>query len=323
MRAVVCSEFAPLDRLTIETRDDLVASPGRVVIDVKAAGVNFVDALFVQGKYQIKPTLPFTPGNEVAGDVVAVGDGVDDVEPGDRVLATVGLGGYASQVSVAAPAVVPIPDSLTYGQAAGFVQSYATMQFAYTVRTRMEAGETVLVLGAGGGIGLAAVDLAHYHGATVIAAASTVDKLAAAREAGAQHTIAYETDDLKTAARELSGGGVDVVVDPVGGRFAEPALRALAWMGRYLVIGFAGGGIPALPANQVLLNNRTVVGVDWGAWTMRNADANRQLVHDLVAIAGSGGITPVEPTAYPLDAVVSALTDLEQRRVGGKVVLVP
>lgn len=323
MRAVVCSEFAPLDRLSIEDRDDLEPTPGRVIVAVRAAGVNFVDALFVQGRYQIKPPLPFTPGNEVAGDVVAVGDGVEGLATGDRVLASVGLGGYATQVSVAAGAAIPIPDSLTYGQAAGFVQSYATMQFAYTIRTTLGPGETVLVLGAGGGIGLAAVDLAVHHGATVIAAASSDDKLAAARAAGAHHTIAYESDDLKTAARELSGGGVDLVVDPVGGRFAEPALRALGWMGRYLVIGFAGGAIPALPANQVLLNNRTVVGVDWGAWTGRNVDANRQMILDLVSLAGSGAIHPVEPTAYPLDEVVTALSDLEQRRVGGKVVLVP
>lgn len=323
MRAVVCSEFAPLDRLTVEERDDPVADPGRVVIGVRAAGVNFVDALFVQGAYQIKPPLPFTPGNEVAGDVIAVGGGVDGLSPGDRVLATVGLGGYASQVSVAAGAAIRLPDDLTYGQAAGFVQSYATMQFAYTIRTTLRAGETVLVLGAGGGIGLAAIDLARHHGATVIAAASSDEKLAAAREAGAHHTIAYELDDLKVVARELSGGGVDVVVDPVGGRFSEAALRALGWMGRYLVIGFAGGEIPTLPANQVLLNNRTVLGVDWGAWTMRNPEDNRALVRHLVGLAGTGAIRPVEPTVYPLDDVVAALSDLQQRRVTGKVVLVP
>jgi NADPH2:quinone reductase len=324
MRAVVCSEFAPLDRLTVEERPDLEPGPGRVVVAVRAAGVNFVDALFVQGAYQIKPPLPFTPGNEIAGDVLAVGEGVEGLAPGDRVLASVGLGGFASQVSVAAPAAIPIPDALTYGQAAGFVQSYATMQFAYTARTTLRPGETVLVLGAGGGVGLAAVDLARHHGATVIAAASSQAKLAAATAAGATHTIDYETtDDLKTAVRELSDGGVDLVVDPVGGRVSEPALRALRWMGRYLVIGFAGGDIPRLPVNQVLLNNRTLVGVDWGAWTMRDPDANRRLVRDLVELAGSGAIHPVEPTAYPLDDVVAALTDLQERRVAGKVVLVP
>lgn len=324
MRAVVCNEFGPLDRLTIEERPDLEPSPGRVVVDVRAAGVNFVDALFVQGAYQIKPPLPFTPGNEIAGVVAAVGDGVEGLRPGDRVLASVGLGGFASQVSVAAPAAIPIPAGLTDGQAAGFVQSYATMQFAYTVRTTLHPGETVLVLGAGGGVGLAGVDLARHHGATVIAAASSEAKLAAARDAGATHTIDYETtDDLKTAVRELSDGGVDLVVDPVGGRFAEPALRALGWLGRYLVIGFAGGDIPRLPVNQVLLNNRTLVGVDWGAWTMRDPDANRRLVLDLVELAGAGAIRPTEPTAYPLDDVVTALTDLQERRVGGKVVLVP
>jgi NADPH2:quinone reductase len=185
------------------------------------------------------------------------------------------------------------------------------------------AGEWVLVLGAGGGIGLAAVDVAHHLGAHVIAAASSEEKLAAARAAGAEATIAYETEDLKTRARELSGGGVDVVVDPVGDRFADPALRALRWLGRYLVIGFAGGEIPRLPANQVLLNNRTVVGVDWGAWTMRDPEDNKVLLTELMQLAGSGALSPVEPAAHPLDDVVRVLTDLQDRKVAGKVVLVP
>ena len=181
----------------------------------------------------------------------------------------------------------------------------------------------MLVLGAGGGIGLAAIDVARHLGARVIAAASSEEKLAAARAAGAEATIAYETEDLKVRARELSGGGVDVVVDPVGGRFADPALRALGWMGRYLVIGFAGGEIPRLPVNQVLLNNRTLVGVDWGAWTMRDPGGNQALLGELMDLAGSGALHPVEPHEYPLDEVVRALTDLQARRVAGKVVLIP
>ncbi|MEX2294359.1 MAG: NADPH:quinone oxidoreductase family protein [Acidimicrobiales bacterium] len=323
MRAVVCNEFAPIDQLAIEERPDPTPGPGKVVVQVRAAGVNFVDGLFVQGKYQIKPPLPFTPGGEVAGDIVAVGTGVETLAVGDRVLAMPWLGGFASHVELAAGGVVPIPGDLSYGQAAALVQSYGTMLFSMTRRMQVRAGEWVLVLGAGGGIGLAAVDVARYLGAHVIAAASSDEKLAAAKSAGADATIAYETEDLKVRAREISGGGVDVVVDPVGGRHADAALRALGWMGRYLVIGFAGGPIPSLPANQVLLNNRTVVGIDWGAWTMRDPDGNRELLAELMTLAGSGDLHPVEPTEYPLDDVVRALSDLQDRNATGKVVLVP
>ncbi len=323
MRAVVCREFAPIDQLVIEDRPDPEPGPGTVVVAVRAAGVNFVDGLFVQGRYQIKPPLPFTPGGEVAGDVQAIGEGVEGIAVGDRVLAMPWLGGYASHVVVPAAAVVPIPGDLTYGQAAALIQSYGTMLFSLTRRTHVEAGEWVLVLGAGGGIGLAAVDVARHLGARVIAAASTEEKLAAATRAGAEATIAYEQEDLKARARELSGGGVDIVVDPVGDRFADPALRALGWMGRYLVIGFAGGEIPRLPANQVLLNNRTVIGVDWGAWTGRDPAGNRALLAELMDLAGSGALSPVEPLERPLDEVVRVLTDLQDRQLAGKVVLVP
>jgi len=323
VRAVVCHAFAALHQLVVEERPDPEPGPGKVVIAVRAAGVNFVDGLFVQGRYQIKPPLPFTPGGEVAGDVSAVGDGVEGIDVGDRVLAMPWLGGYASHVEVPAGAVVPIPGDLSYGQAAALVQSYGTMLFAFTRRTQLVVGEWVLVLGAGGGIGLAAVDVARHLGARVIAAGSSDEKLAAAVRAGAEATISYETEDVKVRAREISGGGVDVVVDPVGDHFADPALRALRWMGRYLVIGFAGGAIPTLPANQVLLNNRTVVGVDWGAWTMRDAAGNQALLAELMALAGSGALSPVQPIEHPLDAVVDALTDLQDRKVAGKIVLVP
>jgi NADPH2:quinone reductase len=323
MRAVTCSEFAPVDRLRIEELPDPEPGVGQIVVAVRAAGVSYADGLVVEGRYQIKPPLPFTPGGEVAGDVAAVGDGVENLAVGDRVLGMPRLGGFASRVTLPAGAVTPIPANLSYGQAAVLVQSYSTMLFAFTRRTQVVAGEWVLVLGAGGGIGLAAVDIASHLGARVIAAASTEDKLAAARAAGAEATIAYETEDLKARARELSSGGVDVVVDPVGGRFAEPALRALRWMGRYLVIGYAGGEIPRLPVNQVLLNNRTLVGVDWGAWSARERAGSRTLLGELMDLARSGALSPVEPTPYPLEDVARALTDLHERRVAGKVILVP
>lgn len=325
MRAVVCRSFAPLDQLVVEESPDLVAGPGQVVLDVEAAGANFVDALLVQGLYQIKPPLPFTPGMEVAGVVAAVGDGVDAVAVGDRVLGTSFFGGYASQVVLPAAAVVPVPAGLTAGQAAGIVQSYATMLFALTRRTTVAAGEWVAVLGAGGGIGLATVDLAKAMGAKVVACASSDDKLAAAVAAGADATVAYEADgvDLKAAIREATGGGADVLVDPIGGPKADAALRALRWMGRYVVIGFAAGDIPRIPLNQVLLNNRTVVGVDWGAWSMRDPAGNQALLAELLAMAGDGRVRPVEPIAYPLDAAADALADLQGRQVAGKVVLVP
>jgi NADPH2:quinone reductase len=325
MRRVVCSAFAPLDQLVVEEAPDLVPGAGEVRIDVGAAGANFVDALLVQGLYQIKPPLPFTPGMEVAGVVGAVGDGVDGVAVGDRVLATAFAGGYASQVVLPAASVVPVPPGLTAGQAAGLVQSYATMLFALTRRTSVAPGEWVAVLGAGGGIGLATVDVAKALGARVVACASTAEKLAAATAAGADATIAYDDPDvdLKAAIREATGGGADVLVDPIGGAKADAALRALGWMGRYVVIGFAAGDIPRLPLNQVLLNNRTIVGVDWGAWTFRDPEGNAALIGELLGMVGDGRLQPVEPVAYPLDDAARALADLQGRRITGKVVLVP
>ena len=325
MRRVVCHAFAPLDRLVVEESPDPEPGPGEVVVVIEAAGANFVDALLVQGLYQIKPPLPFTPGMEVAGVVGATGDGVTRVAVGDRVLATSFSGGYATHAVLPEAGMVPVPAGLSAGQAAGLVQSYATMLFALTRRTTVATGEWVAVLGAGGGIGLATVDLAKALGARVVACASSADKLAAATAAGADATVAYDDDgvDLKAAIREATGGGADVLVDPVGGPRAEAALRALGWMGRYIVIGFAAGEIPRLPLNQVLLNNRTVIGVDWGAWTFRDPAGNAALLADLLTMVEAGSLRPVEPTAVPLDRAAEALADLQGRRVAGKVVLVP
>lgn len=313
-RRVVCRAFD--QPLTIEEGPAPEAAPGQVLVDIEAAGANFVDALIVQGRYQIRPPLPFTPGMEVAGT---------ERSSGRRVLALCWFGGFATQVVVPEASVVPIPDGVTMGQAATLVQSYATMLFSLTRRTTVAPGEWVAVLGAGGGVGLAAIDVAKALGAMVVACASTEEKLGAARQAGADATVAYEDSgvDLKAAIREATSGGADVVVDPVGGAKADAALRALRWGGRYVVLGFASGTIPQLPANQVLLNNRTVVGVDWGAFTFRDAAGNATLIAELVGMVADGRLRPVEPTTYPLEDVERCLADLEGRRITGKAVLVP
>ena len=309
MRRVVCEAVGDLDQLKVIDEDPPVPGAGQVLIDVAAAGVNFVDGLFVQGLYQIKPPTPFTPGSEVAGVVAALGDGVAGsgvaVAVGDRVMVQLGLGGYAEQVVASVASLVPLPDGLSFGQAATLVQSYATMLFAFTRRTVVSPG------------------VARALGLRAIAAASSADKLSRARAAGAEAGIDTVGEDVKVRARELSGGGVDLVVDPVGGPLAEPALRALRVGGRYLVVGFAGGEIPRLPANQVLLNNRTVVGVDWGAWTMQQPDAHNALLTELLTMVATHRLHPTEPTTYPLTQAAQALTALAHRQVTGKVALVP
>ncbi len=323
MRAVVCRELGPLDTLVLEDRPAPEPAEGQVVIDVRAAGVNYVDGLICQGRYQIKPQTPFVPGSEIAGEVTAVGPGVSGVGVGDRVIAFTGFGGFAEQVALPALSLVPVPSTVDFAQAATLIQSYSTMLFTLTRRTTLVPGEWVLVLGAGGGIGLAATDVARALGARVIAAASTADKLEAARALGAEATIAYEEEDLKVRAREIAGGGVDIVVDPVGGRYSEPALRALRHMGRFCVIGFAAGPIPTVPLNQVLLNNRTVVGVDWGGWTFKDPVGNRELIDQLVAMVEEGRLHPVRPATRPLEAAAEVMAGLIDRSVSGKVVLVP
>lgn len=323
MRAVVCRELGPPTGLVVEDREDLVPSPDGVVLEVAAAGVNFVDGLFVAGEYQIKPPLPFVPGNEVAGVVAAVGEAVGEVAVGDRVLASVGLGGFASQVAVPARNLVAVPDNLSLPAAAAFTQSYCTALFALRDRAGLRAGETVLVLGAAGGVGLAAVQVAKAFGARVIAAASSAERLERASAAGADATIDYSTEDLKEAARERSEGGVDVVFDPLGDVRTEQALRAMREFGRLCVIGFAGGEIPRVPTNQVLLRNRAVLGVDWGAWGMAHAREQRVLLADALAMVETGRLAPPEPTAYPLEGAGAALADLLEHRLVGKAVLVP
>lgn len=323
MRAVVCHELGPLENLTLEDRLDPEPGADQVVVAVQAAGVNYVDGLLCQGRYQIKPQTPFVPGSEFAGQVIAIGADVTGWDLGDRVITFCGFGAFADRVVVPALSLVRVPDGVDIRTAATLIQSYATIFFTLTRRTSLAEGEWVLVLGAGGGVGLAAVDVATALGAKVIAAASSPEKREAASAAGAVAAIDYENEDLKVRAREISGGGVDVVIDPVGGRQSEPALRALRHLGRLCVLGFAGGGIPSIPLNQVLLNNRTVVGVDWGGWTFRDPLGNRELLGRITEMWADGRLHPTQPHAYALSEAAAVMEGLLERSIAGKAVLVP
>jgi NADPH2:quinone reductase len=324
VRAVVCNELGPPSLLRVEELPDPEPRPGQVVVDVEAAGVNYVDALFVAGQYQIKPAVPFVPGTESAGTVSRLGDGVEGVAVGQRVLVAAGLGGFASKVAAARSAVTVLPDVLDSARAATFNQSYSTCLYALRDRASAQAGEGVLVLGAGGGIGLAAIGVARALGCRVLGVASSEEKRAAALAAGAEAVIDPGAEAVKDAARSWAGGtGVDVVIDPVGGSLAEPSLRSLGDRGRYCVIGFAAGEIPSIPLNQVLLRNRTVIGIDWGIWAMQHGDEQRALLGDLLEMVAGEHIDPVRPNEYPLEDVARALEDLLGRRVVGKVALIP
>ena len=323
MRAVVCTSFAPLDQLVIEERSSASLAAGQVRVRVTAAGVNFVDALLVQGLYQIKPPLPFVPGGETVGIVTELGEGVTSHSLGDRVLITSGFGGFATEMISAASRAVIVPPSLTDGQAATFMQSYMTAYFALVHRARMQPGQWLLVLGAGGGVGLAAVDVGRALGLKVIAAASSAAKREMAQSRGAVAVIDSSSEDVKARAKEISGDGVDAVYDPIGGKLGEECLRSLREDGQFIVIGFASGDIPKLPANQVLLRNRRVTGVDWGAWVGRNPAENQALVLQVLAKIAAGELNPVEPVSYPFEQAAQALADQQQRNVVGKAVLIP
>lgn len=321
MRAVVCNSFAPLDRLVVEERASVPLAGGQVRVAVTAAGVNFVDALIVQGLYQIKPPLPFTPGGETVGVVTEVADGVTTPQVGQRVLVT-GAGGFSTEMVVAARQAAAVPDSLSDGQAATFLQSYMTAYFALKERAAMQPGQWLLVLGAGGGVGLGAVDVGRAMGLHVIAAASSAAKRELATSRGAVAVIDSGTEDVKARAREISGDGVDAVYDPVGGTLGEQCLRSLRDDGQFLVIGFASGDIPRLPANQVLLRNRRVTGVEWGGWVAKHPERNQQLLDEVIAMIAAGELDPVEPTHYPFEEAATALSDQQNRKVVGKAVLI-
>ena len=322
MKAVLCKQYGPPASLVVEDVPSLHAGKGEVVVQVHACGVNFPDTLIIQGKYQFKPELPFSPGAEVAGVVSQVGEGVEGWAVGDRVIAATTWGGYAQEVVARPERMLRVPEGMDFITAAGFLLTYGTSHHALRDRAALQPGETVLVLGAAGGVGLAAVELAKAMGARVIAAASSPEKLAICREHGADEIIDYSREDLRERLKALTDGrGVDVVYDPVGGDLAEPALRSMAWRGRYLVVGFAAGPIPSLPLNLPLLKGCAVVGVFWGAFTRQEPQRHQENLRELVAWVNEGRLRPRICAVYPLEQAARAMQDLLDRKVTGKVVL--
>lgn len=323
MRAIRCNQYGPPDTLTLEDLPDLVPGPGQVVIDVKAAAVNFPDVLIIENKYQVKPQLPFTPGAEVAGIVRAVGAGVK-FAPGARVVAYVGNGGFAEQAIADASACVPLPDAADFATAAAFTLAYGTSHHAVVDRAQLKAGETMLVLGAAGGVGLAAVEIGKVLGARVIAAASSDEKLDVCRRFGADDTINYSTEDLRERIKTLTDGkGPDVIYDPVGGIYAEPAFRSIGWRGRYLVVGFANGEIPKLPLNLALLKGASLVGVFWGDYARREPQNNAAAFAQMVGWIGEGKLKPYVSKRYKLADTAQAFKDMASRKVTGKIIIEP
>ena len=324
MKAVLCKEWGPPGQLVVEDVAGREPGPGEVRVRVRAAGVNFPDVLIIQKKYQVQPALPFTPGSEAAGEVISVGEGVSHVKAGDRVIAFAGIGSFAEELVAPADKVVPMPPGMSFEVAAAFTLTYGTSWHAVRDRAALKAGETMLVLGAAGGVGLSAVEIGKAIGARVIAAASTDEKLAVCREHGADATINYEKEDLREAIkRETGGKGPDVIYDPVGGKFAEPAFRSIGWRGRYLVIGFANGQIPALPLNLMLLKGASVVGVFWGDFTRREPQANLAGMKEMLGWLKEGKLRPHISGTYRLDQVPQALEDMAARKVTGKILILP
>jgi NADPH2:quinone reductase len=326
MKAIVCNAWGSPDTLVIEDLPDVVSSlgPGQIAIEIRAAGVNFPDVLIIQNKYQFKPALPFTPGSELAGIVLAVGDDVAHYRAGDRVIAFSAQGAFAQQIVLPASAVMTMPAGMDFDIAAAITLTYGTSHHAIVDRAQLKAGETMLVLGAAGGVGLAAIEIGKALGARVIAAASSEEKLAVCRAHGADITINYSTEDLRGAIKAaLDGKGPDVVYDPVGGIYTEPAFRSIAWRGRYLVVGFANGEIPSLPLNLMLLKGASLVGVFWGEFAKREPKANQAAMQQLMGWLADGTIKPRISGRYPLADAAQALNAMAARQVTGKVVIQP
>ncbi len=322
MQAVLCKTYGPPESLVIEEVEPLQPGKGQVVLSVKACGVNFPDTLIIQGQYQFKPPMPFSPGGEVAGVVKAVGDGVEGVHIGDRVIASTGWGGFAEEVLTDTTRLIPMPDGVDFPTASAFVMTYGTSYHALKDRANLKPGEKLLVLGAAGGVGLAAIEIGKAMGAHVIAAASTDAKLAICQQHGADELINYSTTDLKQQVKILGGSnGIDVIYDPVGGDYSEAALRGIAWNGRFLVVGFTAGEIPRIPLNLALLKGCSIVGVFWGAFVAREPQQNQENLQQLFAWLQEGKIKPHISATYPLHRAADALNDLMQRKVTGKAVL--
>ncbi len=323
MKAVLCKAFGPPESLAIEEVEPLKPGKGQVVISVKACGVNFPDTLIIQGKYQSKPSFPFIPGSEVAGIVKEVGEGVDHVKVGDQVIAFTGVGGFAEEVVADAARLIPMPRTMDFTTASAFVMTYGTSHHALKDRAQLKPGETLLVLGAAGGVGLAAVEIGKVMGAHVITAASSDEKLEVCKQHGADEVINYSTEDLRDRIKQLTGGkGVDVAFDPVGGDYSEPVLRSMAWGGRFLVIGFAAGDIPRIPLNLPLLKVYSIVGVFWGSFMERDPKHGQENLMELLAWFVEGKLKPHVSATYSLEHVTDALNDLIERKVTGKAVLV-
>lgn len=323
MKAVVCKEHGLADKLELVSDwPEPEIGEHDVLIQVKAAGLNFPDVLMIQGKYQMQPDMPFVPGGECAGEVIAAGSSVSRFKVGDQVVSMGGAGAFTEQIAVHEMGVFPMPEGLSYEQAAGVGITYFTSYYALKQRANLQSGETLLVLGAAGGVGVTAIELGKLMGAKVIAAASSDEKLELCKQLGADEVINYSETSLKDAIKELTDGrGVDVVYDPVGGDFAEPAIRGMAWNGRYLVIGFASGPIPKIPLNLALLKGCALVGVFWGRFTGEEPEQNVKNINELWALFAEGKLNPVITDVYSLEQYEEAFNCMIERRARGKVIL--
>ncbi len=324
MRAVLCKSFGPPENLTIEEISDLKPEKGEVIINVKACGLNFPDTLIIQGKYQFKPDFPFSPGGEISGVVKEIGEGVAHLKVGDKVMYGAVFGGFAEEVKAKAKDVFKMPPTMDFITAASSMLTYGTSYHALVNRANLQKGETLLVLGAAGGVGTAAIQIAKALGATTIAAASTDEKLEFCKENGADYTINYTSENLKERVKELTNGkGADVIYDPIGDKYAEPALRAIAWKGRYLVVGFAAGEIPKIPLNLVLLKGCQIVGIFWGTFVKNEPQQNGENMMTIVKWFAQGKLKAKIHGEYPLEKVVDAMHAMTNKEVKGKIVLIP
>lgn len=322
MKAITCEKFGLPSSLIIEELKSPVPKAGEVLVSIKACGINFPDTLIIQGLYQFKPELPFTPGSDIAGVVKEVGEGVTHLQPGDEVFGFVMLGGYAEEVIVPGTSCFKKPPAMDFPIAASFMMAYGTSYHALKDRAKLQQGETLLVLGASGGVGLAAVELGKLMGAKVIAAASSDEKLQLCKQYGADEVINYATEDLRSMIKELTDGkGADVAYDPVGGDYSEFAIRGMAWEGRYLVVGFAAGQIPKIPLNLALLKGCAIVGVFWGSFAMKTPKKNITNTMELMQWYAKGKLNPHIHKIYPLEEAPKALEAMMNREVKGKVVI--